>query len=59
MKNLKIAAHIVYLRPGFPRGFISLFAVMTIPDAMRQRHCNNLIGGLALSPAARISITAT
>lgn len=49
MKNLKITANIVCGYALFSTGLISLLAVMIIPDAIRPKYYDNLIGGMAMS----------
>lgn len=51
LKNLKITANIVCTYAVMSTGVITLFAVMIIPDAVRERYFDNLIGGLAMSLA--------
>jgi amino acid transporter len=51
LKNLKITANMVCLYALFSTGLITLFAVMIIPDEMRPRYYDNLIGGLSMSLA--------
>jgi amino acid transporter len=51
LKNLKRTANIVCLYALASTGLISLFAVMIIPDDVRSRYYDNLIGGLAMSLA--------
>ncbi|HYO84437.1 MAG TPA: APC family permease [Bryobacteraceae bacterium] len=51
LKNLKITANIVCLYALLSTGLISLFAVMIIPDAVRPRYYDNLIGGLSMNLA--------
>jgi amino acid transporter len=51
LKNLKITANIVCLYALFSTGLITLFAVMIIPDDLRPRYYDNLIGGLSMSLA--------
>ncbi len=51
LKNLRITANIVCIYALISTGLISLFAVMIIPDAVRVRHFDNLIGGLAMNLA--------
>jgi amino acid transporter len=48
LKNLKIAGNIVCIYAVFCTGFITLFAGMIIPDAVRHEYVNNLLGGLAM-----------
>ncbi len=49
MKNLKITGNIVCFYAVISTGLISLLAVMIIPDAIRPRYYDNLIGGMAMS----------
>jgi hypothetical protein len=49
LKNLKITANIVCFYALFSTGLVSLFAVMIIPDEVRPRYYDNLIGGLSMS----------
>ncbi len=49
MKNLKITANIVCWYAVICTGFITVFAVMIIPDDVRPKYFDNLIGGLAMS----------
>jgi amino acid transporter len=49
LKNLKLTANIVCLYALFSTGLITLFAVMIIPDSVRPRYYDNLIGGLSMS----------
>ena len=51
MANLKKAANLVCVYALFSTGLISLFAVMIIPDDVRPRYYDNLIGGLSMSLA--------
>ena len=51
MRNLKITANLVCLYALCSTGLITLFAVMIIPDDVRPRYFDNLIGGLAMSLA--------
>ena len=51
IKNLKIAANIVCCYAIFSTGLITLFAVMIIPDQIRPKYADNLIGGLAMNLA--------
>jgi hypothetical protein len=44
LKNLKTTANIVCLYALLSTGLISLFAVMIIPDSIRPRYYDNLIG---------------
>lgn len=49
MKNLKITANIVCWYAVISTGFITVFATMIIPDALRKDYVDNLIGGLAMN----------
>ena len=51
LKNLRITANIVCVYACFSTGLISLFAVMIIPDNVRSKYYDNLIGGLSMSLA--------
>lgn len=51
IRNLKITANIVCTYALLSTGLISLYAVMIIPDAIRPKYYDNLIGGLAMSLA--------
>ncbi len=51
LTNLKRTANMVCLYALFSTGLISLFAVMIIPDNVRPRYYDNLIGGLSMSLA--------
>ncbi len=51
LKNLKITANIVCTYAVLSTGLVTLFAVMIIPDNLRARYYDNLIGGLAMSLA--------
>src|SRR5579871_1489683 len=49
MKNLKITANIVCFYALICTGVVTLFASMIIPDDVRPKYFDNLIGGLAMS----------
>ncbi|MCX6609589.1 MAG: APC family permease [Acidobacteria bacterium] len=49
MKNLKITSNIVCFYAVISTGLISLLAVMIIPDSIRPKYYDNLIGGMAMS----------
>lgn len=49
LKNLKITANIVCLYALLSTGLVSMLAVMLIPDDVRPRYYDNLIGGLSMS----------
>ena len=51
LKNLRRTGNIVCTYAVFSTGFITLFAAMIIPDAIRKVYVNNLIGGLAMNLA--------
>ena len=51
LKNLKITGNIVCYYAIVSTGIITLFAVMIIPDNVRQNYVDNLIGGLAMNLA--------
>ena len=51
MQNLKITANIVCVYALLSTGLVSILAVMIIPDAIRPKYYDNLIGGLAMSLA--------
>jgi amino acid transporter len=51
LRNLRISANIVCFYALFSTGFISLMAVMIIPDQVRPQYYDNLIGGLAMNLA--------
>jgi amino acid transporter len=51
LKNLKLTANIVCTYALLSTGLISIFAVMIIPDAIRPKYYDNLIGGLSMSLA--------
>jgi len=51
LKNLRITANIVCIYSLLSTGLLSLFAVMIIPDDIRSRYFDNLLGGLAMSLA--------
>ncbi|MFB3776347.1 MAG: APC family permease [Bryobacteraceae bacterium] len=51
LKNLKTTANIVCTYAVMCTGVVTLFAVMIIPDELRSRYYDNLIGGLAMSLA--------
>jgi amino acid transporter len=49
LKNLKITANIVCFYALISTGLVSLLAVMIIPDDVRPRYYDNLIGGLSMN----------
>ncbi|HUS06215.1 MAG TPA: APC family permease [Bryobacteraceae bacterium] len=49
LKNLRITANIVCIYALISTGLVSLFAVMIIPDAIRPKYYDNLIGGLSMN----------
>jgi amino acid transporter/nucleotide-binding universal stress UspA family protein len=51
LTNLRRTANIVCTYAVFSTGIVSLFAVMIIPDGIRQNYVDNLIGGLAMNLA--------
>jgi amino acid transporter len=51
LKNLRITANIVCIYACLSTGLISLLAVMIIPDDVRPKYYDNLIGGLSMSLA--------
>ncbi len=51
MQNLKITANIVCWYAVICTGVITIFAVMIIPDSIRSKYYDNLIGGLAMNLA--------
>ena len=51
LKNLKITANIVCVYSVISTGLVTIFAVMIIPDAVRGKFYDNLIGGLAMNLA--------
>lgn len=51
LDNLRKASNIVCLYAIVSTGFITLFAVMIIPDSIRHEYVDNLIGGLAMNLA--------
>jgi amino acid transporter len=48
LKNLKITGNLVCIYAVICTGVITLFASMIIPDAMRVKYQDNLLGGLAM-----------
>jgi len=48
MKNLVYAGNLVCVYAVFCTGFITMFAVMIIPDSARGQYVDNLLGGLAM-----------
>jgi amino acid transporter len=48
MKNLVYTGNLVCIYAVFCTGFITMFAVMIIPDAVRGQYVDNLLGGLAM-----------
>jgi amino acid transporter len=49
LKNLKITANIVCWYSVFCTGVVTVFAAMIIPNAIRPKYFDNLIGGLAMN----------
>lgn len=56
LKNLKITANIVCTYALIATGLSSLFAVMIIPDSVRPRYYDNLLGGLSMELAGPLSL---
>jgi len=48
MKNLVYTGNLVCVYAVFCTGFITMFAVMIIPDSVRGHYTDNLLGGLAM-----------
>ena len=48
MKNLIYTGNLVCVYAVFCTGFITMFAVMIIPDSVRGHYTDNLLGGLAM-----------
>ena len=48
LKNLKITGNIVCVYAAVSTGLITVFAAMIIPDAVRPKYMDNLLGGLAM-----------
>jgi amino acid transporter len=48
LKNLKITGNIVCVYAAVSTGLITVFAAMIIPDAVRPKYVDNLLGGLAM-----------
>jgi amino acid transporter len=51
LRNLRITGNMVCIYALICTGFVSLFAVMIIPDEVRPKYFDNLIGGLSMSLA--------
>ena len=49
LKNLRITANIVCWYAVLCTGVVTVFASMIIPDAIRSKYVDNLIGGLAMN----------
>src|SRR5258708_37998702 len=49
LPNLKKAALVIFLYSLIFTSLVSFFAVMIIPDNIRQNYLENLIGGLAMN----------
>jgi amino acid transporter len=49
LKNLRITANIVCIYALISTGLVSMFAVMIIPDSVRPKYYDNLIGGLSMN----------
>ncbi|MCS6951704.1 MAG: APC family permease [Bryobacterales bacterium] len=56
LKNLKITANIVCTYALIATGLSSLFAVMLIPDSVRPRYYDNLLGGLSMELAGPLPL---
>ena len=48
LKNLRITGNIVCIYAALSTGLITLFAAIIIPDAIRPKYVDNLLGGLAM-----------
>ncbi len=48
LQNLRITGNIVCVYAALSTGLITLFAAMIIPDAIRPKYVDNLLGGLAM-----------
>jgi len=48
LKNLRITGNIVCVYAAVSTGLITVFAAMIIPDAIRPKYVDNLLGGLAM-----------
>ena len=48
LKNLMITGNIVCIYAAVSTGLITVFAAMIIPDAVRGKYVDNLLGGLAM-----------
>ena len=48
LKNLRITGNIVCIYASIGTGVVTLFAAMIIPDAIRPKYVDNLLGGLAM-----------
>jgi amino acid transporter len=48
LKNLRLTANIVCTYAVISTGFISILAVMIIPDALRPNYYDNMLGGLVM-----------
>jgi amino acid transporter/nucleotide-binding universal stress UspA family protein len=48
LKNLKITGNIVCIYAAICTGVITVFAAMIIPDSVRPKYVDNLLGGLAM-----------
>jgi amino acid transporter len=51
LKNLSLTANIICVYAVVSTGFISVLAVMIIPDATRSNYYDNMIGGLVMNLA--------
>ena len=58
LKNLRITGNIVCIYAVVCTGVITLFAGMIIPDAMRGKYVDNLLGGLAMHLAGPVAAAA-
>ncbi|HXG32546.1 MAG TPA: APC family permease [Bryobacteraceae bacterium] len=56
LKNLKTTANIVCTYALIATGMSTLFAVMIIPDAVRPRYYDNLLGGLSMELAGPLPL---
>ena len=56
LPNLKKAGLVIFLFSMLFTSFVSFFAVMIIPDAIRKEFYDNLIGGLAMSMAGPVMV---
>ena len=56
LKNLKITGNIVCIYAAVCTGLITVFAAMIIPDSVRPKYVDNLLGGLAMHLAGPQSL---